>query len=144
MRKEALVAAVIIALAVIAGVLFLVRGTSPVSEGPVAVASFQTDKNLYHSKEMMQLQVSISSGSPVQNATVHIWGIIDRHGDTHLIRDIPVELKPGMTTITTEYQLPSCSKCSGIDPGNYTLNLKVVRDGNQLLAVGSRTVHLEQ
>lgn len=144
MRKEVLVVAAILALVVIAGAFYLVRGSSPVPGGQVAVTSFQTDKNLYHSKEMMQIQVSISSGSPVANATVHIWGITDRYGDTHLLKDIPVELKPGVTTITTEYQLPACSKCSGIDPGDYPVNLKLVRDGNQLLAVGSHTVHLEQ
>ena len=145
MRKEVLVVAAILALVVIAGALYLVRGSSTVpGGGQVAVTSFQTDKDLYHSKEMMQIQVSISSGSPVANATVHIWGITDRYGDTHLMKDIPVELNPGVTTITTEYQLPACSKCSGIDPGDYPVNLKLVRDGNQLLAVGSHTVHLEQ
>lgn len=143
MRQDLLIAVIIIVLAAVGGGLFLATGGSFGAGQGVSVVSFQTDKDLYHSKEIMKLQVSVSSGSNIGNTTVHLEGITDRYGDVRLKKDIPVNLVPGTNTVAYEYQLPTCSKCSGLDAGDYPINLTVIRDGKSI-AHGNLTVRLEQ
>jgi hypothetical protein len=143
MKKNTLIIIGVIALVIIIGGILVARGGLAGSGNDVSITSFQTDKNLYHSKELMKLQIGISSGAYIENVTVHLWGITDRYGDTHMNKDFNLALSPGTTTIAYEYLLPNCSKCSGIDPGDYPINVKVSRD-NAPIAIGKHTVRLEQ
>lgn len=143
MRQDLLIAVILIALVVIGGGIFIATGGFPGSGSAVSVVSFQTDKDVYHSKELMKLQVGLSSGTAMENVTVHIEGISDRYGDIRLKKDISLNLVPGTNTVTYEYQLPTCSSCSGLDPGIYPINVTVIRLG-KAIAIGNHTVHLEQ
>jgi hypothetical protein len=143
MRQDLLLVAVILIIVVIGGGLLVATGSIPGSGQTVSVTSFKTDKDIYHSKETMKFQISLASGASLDNVTVHLEGITDRYGSTRLNKDIPVSIAPGTNTVTYEYQLPTCSKCSGLDPGIYPINLTVFKSGKPI-AIGNQTVHLEQ
>lgn len=143
MRQDLLIIVAIVIIIVIGGGFALMTGNVPGSAHAVSISSFTTDKDLYHSKELMKLQITLTSGTRLDNVTVHMEGIRDRYGDLRLTKEIPLSLTPGTNTVTYEYQLPSCSKCSGLDPGMYPINITVMHSG-QALAIGNHTVHLEQ
>ena len=80
---------------------------------------FQTDKIIYHSGDLMNLSLTISS-KKLQIANVSIIGIKNKMNIKK-----QVELKKGKTFLNFEYALPQCNVCGGIRPGNYTIFAEV-------------------
>ncbi|MFH0956516.1 MAG: hypothetical protein V1813_01495 [Candidatus Aenigmatarchaeota archaeon] len=82
------------------------------------VTSVKTDKDLYHSAEVMKLSAVIAAGEDVQGATVTATGI---NGRMSLSKTM--NLSVGNNAVEFEYNLPSCNTCGGIPAGNYTCTL---------------------
>jgi hypothetical protein len=143
LQKQSTLALVVIILAIVIVGLFMGLGGLPASGQAVSVSSFQTDKDQYHSKEIMKVQVTLTSDTRLENVRIFLEGIKDRYGELHLKKNTSLTIIPGTNTVNLEYQLPTCSTCSGIDPGDYPINLSVVQNGVQI-ARGVHTVHLEQ
>lgn len=140
MRRDILIIA-LIAVVVIAFAVILV----PFFFGPSSaeISSVLIEKDLYHSNEVMNISISVSARGSPENATIRLSGIEDRYGDLRLEKELPVTLSPGPNTVMFDYQLPSCSHCSGIDPGIYLIEVELIRNGT-VLSNATRTVQLEQ
>ena len=91
------------------------------------------DKEVYHSGEILNLTLAISSNSRV-NATVLLTGI---SGKMNLER--PVELDAGNNLLFVDFKLPGCNVCGGIHPGNHSILARVVH-GN---STWNRTLSVE-
>jgi hypothetical protein len=140
MRKDLIIIAaimlVVVAVIVLAYAMFFV----PASAGIVSVS---TDKPLYHSNEVMDITIDVRSTGVMNNATLHFTGIENLYGDTLLKDMIPVNLSPGTNTISYKHQLPTCSHCAGLDPGDYQFNVTLEQNGT-ILSYTNHTIRIEQ
>ncbi|GEM_PF-431114 len=141
-KKMIIVVAIIVLFLVLGGIALVTTGAFTPGLA-VSISSFQTDKDLYHSNEIMKIQVNLSSKSNLDDTDVAVHGIKDRYGDLHLNKNSTLNLISGSNTVIFEYELPTCSRCTGIDPGDYPLNLTITRNGVQLTS-GEHIVRLEQ
>jgi hypothetical protein len=107
------------------------------------VTSVTTDKDLYHSNDVMMMKILVNSTGSINDTFLKIEGITDTYGQTRLTHVMPANLTPGPNSFLYDYHLPSCSKCSGLDPGNYPLNITLVKNGT-IISNMTITVHLEQ
>jgi hypothetical protein len=140
MRKDLLIIAVLVlvvaAVIVIAYPLFFVPASAE-------ILSVSTDKPLYHSNEIMHISVDVGSSGKMDNATLLISGIEDSYGDVRLMHTLSANLIPGTNTLSYDYQLPPCSHCAGLDPGDYQFNVTLERDG-VILGHTNHTIRIEQ
>jgi hypothetical protein len=140
MRRDLLIIAVIVlvVVAVIAIAYPLFYGIASAD-----ILSVSTDKELYHSNEVMHISVDVTSSVKMNNTTLLISGIEDRYGDTRLMHTISTNLSPGTNELSYDYQLPPCSHCAGLDPGDYQFNVTLERDG-MVLDYTNHTIRIEQ
>jgi hypothetical protein len=119
---------VILAVVILAAIAVIL--SSLLSEPARAeITAITTDKDLYHSDEVMKITISANATQKMDNTTVRIEGIEDWYGKMHLSHEIPVTLSPGPVVFTYDYKLPSCSKCSGLPYGVYKINVTLIRNG---------------
>ena len=117
----------------------------PLVVGPAQtkITAVTTDKDLYHSNEIMKITIAINSAGNLDNATVSIDCIRDQYGMMRITHDMPVNLSPGPNIFFYEYNLPSCSKCSGLGEGTYQVNVTLLRRGVPLSTM-THSVELKQ
>ncbi len=141
MRRDVLIIALVVGaiLVVTAGALLL----TSLSPAHAEITALSTDKDLYHSHEIMKIAVMVRSSGQMDNATLMFEGIKDKNGKMRLSHEIPANLTSDQTMITYDYELPSCSKCAGLDPGDYGFNVTLQRN-NVTLSQVNYTVRIEQ
>jgi len=140
MRRDVLiliVVVVVIAAAVLAAI--------PLLFGPAhaEITSVSTDRDLYHSNEVMHIAIGVNSAGNLENTSLDINGITDRNGNIRLSYEMAAPLSPGPAVLTHDYQLPPCSHCAGLDPGMYEFNVTLVHDGVEISRM-AHSVDIEQ
>ncbi len=138
MRRDLIIAA----LAMVTVAVMISACTQLSGSGPT-IESVATDKDLYHSNEVMQITIVVESPGAASNASVVINGIQDINGRNRLDLNMTTSLLRGPNTLTYPYQLPSCSHCAGLDPGDYQFNVTVLENGMSSKKV-NHTVRIEQ
>jgi hypothetical protein len=140
MRRDVLILIVIVG--VVAAVALV---AVPLLFGPAhaEITSVSTDRDLYHSNDVMHIAVGVSAAGDVENTTMEITGIKDRNGNNRLTHEMEAPLSPGPAIMTYDYQLPPCSHCAGLDPGPYEFNVTLFRDGVEISRM-THTVDIEQ
>lgn len=111
--------------------------------GDAGITSVTTDKDLYHSHEIMNITVSLSSHGETGNATLRLKGIQDEDGHFQLNQDIPLTLSPGPNTFVYDHQLPHCSSCSGLLEGMYKIDASLIVNGD-IVSNMTHTFQLKQ
>jgi hypothetical protein len=139
MRRDLLIIAGALMVVVLVVALVVLSGAIAHAD----ILSVTTDNDLYHSNNVMKITVTVTSSGTVSNAAVNITGITDRYGDVRLSHVIPANLSPGTNTLTYDYQLPPCSHCAGLDPGTYSFNVSLERDGI-ILDQTNHSIRIEQ
>jgi hypothetical protein len=128
MRRELLIiAAAVVICAFIALVL-----TSILGPAHAEITSLTTDKDLYHSNEIMKITIMVNSVGSMENTTARFEGILDENGLMRISHDMPINLSVGPNILTYEYNLPSCSKCSGLAEGTYQVTATLIRNGDPI------------
>ena len=128
MRKDQ----VILVLAGIAVIVLLIAAFMyPLYAGTAKaeITSVSTDKDLYHSNEVMKIVISLSSPGEGQNTSVVIQGIEGSDGKMWLEHTLAVPDSPGPAILMYDFNLPRCSRCSGLDEGTYGFDVALVKDG---------------
>ena len=141
MQKNTLVLAIIVVVILITASLMGL--TSLFRPASATVFSVTTDRDLYHSNDVMMMKILVNSTGFTTDTSLKIEGIKDTYGQTRLSHSMNANLTPGPNVFLYDYHLPSCSKCSGLDPGNYPINVTLVKNGTVISNL-SVTVHLEQ
>jgi len=100
--------------------------------------TLETDKDLYHSGELIKITSTINSPVELKDVKVGFYGIYSRRYRLDTIKT--VNLVEGENKITLDYKAPSCYGCAGIKPGTYSINVDVVYS-NQTL--GTKTIDVE-
>lgn len=139
MRRDLLIIAGALMVVVLVVALVVLSGALAHAD----ILSVTTDNDLYHSNNVMKITVTVTSSGTISNAAVNFTGITDRYGDDKLVHVMPVNLSPGTNTLTYNHQLPSCSHCSGLDPGTYSFNVTLERDG-MVLDQANHSIRIEQ
>ncbi len=141
MRRDVLIVAVVVAaILVVAVSAILVSSFSPAR---AEIAAVSTDKDLYHSKETMKIAIMVRSSGQMDNTTVRIEGIEDKNGRMRLSHSMPAQITSDQTVVNYSYELPSCSKCAGLDPGDYQFNVTLERNGIPI-SNATHSIRIEQ
>lgn len=141
MQKNSLILTAVLVVVLIA--VSAMACTSTFKPASAEVTSVTTDKPLYHSNEVMMLKVLVNSTGYTNDTYLKIEGIMDSYGQTRLSHVIQANLTPGTNMFPYDFHLPSCSKCSGLDPGVYPVNVTLAKNGT-IISNLSVMVSLEQ
>jgi len=101
-----------------------VQDEGPPEEAEIDLLNVSTDKDIYHSAEVMNLTVLIRSSSDVENVTVTANGI---NGRMNIEKTL--NLDAGENGMSFTYKLPRCNVCGGIRAGTYDLTCEVSYGG---------------
>jgi uncharacterized protein (DUF58 family) len=138
-RNSLAVIILVLLLAAVAVILFLLPPEPPRAE----ITAVTTDKDRYHSNEVMNITISVHADRTMDNTTLSIEGIQDRFGRMRLSKTLPASLSAGPANITYDFRLPSCSSCAGLLPGTYEINVTLFRNG-AVLSNMTQSVKLEK
>jgi hypothetical protein len=100
-----------------------------------------TDKDTYHSKDVMKITIGITASGHIKNVLLKVEGITDRYGRMRLSEGRVVDLTAGPNTITVGYTLPVCSVCAGLSPGTYGINASLIKD-NVTLSTATHSISI--
>ena len=105
------------------------------------IPAFLTSKEVYSSKEELNITVVINSTLGVDGIEVRLYGIQAR-GRNWIDRTTAIDLNKGRNTLVFNETTPNCtSGCGGIYPGPYDLNIELWA-GGKLLAKASKAIEL--
>ncbi|MBD3248905.1 hypothetical protein GF336_02560 [Candidatus Woesearchaeota archaeon] len=107
----------------------------------ISSITLSTDKNLYHSDELMNITASIQSNIESENLILRIYGIYS--GRNRLDSSKTINLKKGMNMESIQYKTPRCTGCAGIRPGTYQINAQL-KYNNTLIANASKDIDIAQ
>ena len=109
----------------------------------VEIEYVTTDRDTYHSGEIMNITAVLKSSTDVSGVYINISGITNKRGKNLLIKETTTNLTRGLNNVTFAYKMPACSSCSGISEGMYHFNTSVVY-GNVTVANSTCSVILKQ
>jgi hypothetical protein len=141
MQKNSLILTIVVVVILIAASAMVL--TSLFKPASANVYSVTTDKDLYHSNDVMMMKILINSTGSASDTSLKIEGITDSYGQTRLSHIMRANLTPGSNLFLYDYHLPSCSKCSGLNPGTYPIMITLEKNGT-IISNKSIEVNLEQ
>ena len=116
--------------------------TEPIVDS-VEIENVTTEKDTYHSGEIMNITVVLKSTTDVSGVYANVSGITDKRGRNKLFKETTTNLTRGLNNVTFTYTMPACSSCSGISEGIYHFNASVVY-GNVTVGNSTCSVILKQ
>jgi hypothetical protein len=123
-------------------VLGVVSGAC-LASGRTGILQVTTDRDVYHSRDIMKITVVADIAPPADNMTLKIEGIRDTHGKLRLRHSVPVNTTGSSVILLDDFELPPCSSCAGLPAGDYPFNVTLIRDDSTLSAT-NHTVRIEQ
>ena len=103
--------------------------------------TLDTDKDIYHSNEIIHLTSKINSQTELNSAEIRFYGI--DAGGYRLDHTITQNLNKGDNIITFDYQAPRCYGCAGIKPGTYEITA-IISYNHDILATTAVNTELRQ
>ncbi len=103
----------------------------------VSVTGIETDKDVYHSRELLSFNVTIDSSVALDDVTVRASGISGKMDIAEM-----ASLAEGENVVEFEYTLPSCNRCSGISPGDHEVSVHLVY--GDVIAEDSIAIEIQQ
>jgi hypothetical protein len=107
----------------------------------INITDFSTDKEIYQSKEKMNLTLDVYCSKNLENVDVKIFGIKDRGNNYKLNIKKVVNLTSGLNSLSFSYNTPSCYGCAGINPGFYNLTASV--SYNEINKTETKTIEMK-
>jgi hypothetical protein len=141
MQKNSLILTIVVVVIIIAASAMVL--TSIFKPATASIYSVTTDRDLYHSNDVMMMKILVNSTGFTTDTSLKIEGITDSYGQTRLSHIMRANLTPGPNIFMYDYHLPSCSKCSGLNPGSYPISVTLDKNGT-IISNMSITVNLEQ
>ncbi len=126
----------VLALAAVAAVSMV----SQQADMPAAIniTSIATDSETYKSNDRMDISVSVFASKAADDCNISVEGIMDSRGKMRLTSERHVNLTGGSNTFNFSYDMPVCSMCAGLGPGEYFVNASVIRNGTVLTTASHR------
>ena len=105
------------------------------------ITGLKTDKELYHSGEIIHMTYSIYSKVNLENVKVRFYGINATKYRLDQIKLVNITI--GNNTINFDYVAPKCYGCAGIKPGMYNISAEVSYS-NRTLTTVSKEIEIKQ
>jgi hypothetical protein len=102
------------------------------SQGITEVSmNLSSDSYEYEEADEMLLTITINSPRDYEDVEIKIRGVENKYGSERVKEEEEFDIKKGLNEIEMEAELPNCSSCSGISPGEYnvTATLDLGEDG---------------
>lgn len=116
----------------------------PVAVEPNVTIQASANKNVYYSNESITLYIVLTSNQDLSDLIIHASGIESRWGDRYFDLTKTIEVtKNSPTNFSFISMLPECSSCSGIVPGDYTINVTAMHEA-KTLATNQLIINLQQ
>lgn len=103
----------------------------------VYIQNILTDKKVYHSSEIINLDLIISATGDLKDVVVRVTGIKNK-----LNKEKTVDITEGENDISFSYQLPKCNVCGGISEGEYPIDCEISYD--EIVLNDSVTIEVQQ
>jgi len=126
MHRQILAAIVIVS---VVAAIVMILSLHPAVSSPPAITAVTTDKELYHSREVIKIAIFLNASQETDDIIVRIVGIRDQFGRMRLSHTMPANISSKPAVLTYDYPLPHCSSCSGLKNGVYEINVTLVRNG---------------
>jgi len=117
------------------------EATYTTEQGSAVGVSLSTEKELYHSNEMMKIHVDMLASNFINGAELRVYGIYA--GSYRLDYKRSVDLEKGSNEADIEYRTPSCNTCSGIKAGNYDIIAELTKNGN-IIGKSTKRIEIQQ
>ena len=136
------IAIIIILAAVLTGTVIIyqsqfISGEIFGKEIRIFIEEVTTDKAIYHSSEVVNINVKIRSNSNLKDVLIKTEGVSNKLNGEKIL-----DIKKGLNEISFSYKLPRCNVCGGIREGDYVLGCMVIY-GN-VVAENSTKISIQQ
>gem|GEM_PF-3009325 len=102
--------------------------------------SLSTDKDAYGEGDNVMLTINVSAPEAINNATIKFFGIKNKIGGWTVKRTEIMTLAQGPNSIETKTNMPYCSKCSGVTPGNHSIWAAVFTEGGETQLINTSAI----
>lgn len=120
------------------------KASDPVEVKSNVIIQAIADKSVYHSNERIALSITLKSDQILSGVTVVARGVESRYGTIYVNETQTVDVRADSSeAITFVSILPECSSCSGIEPGDYTIDVTATHEA-KTLATDQLTINLQQ
>jgi len=106
-------------------------------ETKIFIEEITTDKEIYYSSEVVNINVKIRSNSNLKNVLVKTEGISNKLNGEKVL-----DIKKGLNDVSFSYKLPRCNVCGGIREGNYILGCTAIY--KDVVAENSTKISIQQ
>lgn len=97
-----------------------------------------SDKELYHSGDILTLAINLNSSEPMPGAQLKVYGI--KSGYYRINDTKKIDVSEGENSFSFTYKTPNCYGCSGIKPGRYNLTTELIYYGK---VISKQTIEFE-
>lgn len=92
------------------------------------LVTITTDRHTYHSKDRLQVEVTIFADNKESQVPVTVSGITNSFGREMIKETREVSLKQGENKLSFNFTTPDCEECAGLEPGLYFIKASVLID----------------
>ena len=89
----------------------------------------KSNKKIYNSGDNMRLVIDLKNFTIEDILKIQVVGIKTSRGNFALNKIREVEIKENPYRVVFHVKLPSCSKCAGIAPGKYSIQVNILQKG---------------
>ncbi len=116
--------------------------TSTTEKSMELEVSIETDKDLYHSNEQINITVTVKSVKEIGGSALRVYGL-KKSSFYFLDTKENIDIKSGVNTYSYEMKTPRCNVCSGIKAGTYNINAEITYLG-EVVGKGTKKVEIRQ
>ena len=106
-----------------------------------AEMQLSTDKELYHSNELMNINVEIGCERDIENAGIKVYGIYASRNRLDI--SSTANITEGENNLQFGFMTPPCNTCSGITAGSYEITAEL-SDGGKVIATATKKIEVKQ
>lgn len=104
--------------------------------------SIESDRELYHSNELINITVTVISEKEIGGAALRVYGL-KKSSYYYLDKKENIDIKAGVNVYRYEMKTPRCNVCSGIKAGTYNINAEITYLGG-VVGAGIKEVEIRQ
>jgi len=103
------------------------------SEEPwVVMMGIFADQESYRESSRAEFTIRLTVPESMPSAEIRLYGVENRYGAYKIDRNEIFDLAAGENILRIDAQLPPCSSCAGITPGNYSVYSALYSNGTQV------------
>jgi len=116
-----------------------------VAAGPEDITGLlvETNSNTFRPSDEMNITISFNASRPLSHVKIALVGITNYRGHHYLNQQAFFDLLPGENEYMFTQRIPSCSTCSGLSYGEYSVDVTLSQN-DEVLAAYNHTIEIVQ